>query len=486
MIVTFAPERWSGRRILVLGDVMLDRFIDGSVGRVSPEAPIPILLRARERTMLGGAGNVARNLIAMGASASLVGVRGRDEAGTQVADLCAEIGISARLVTSAGKTTQKVRFIAQGQQLLRVDEEDGVMAADGESELLAALREEMRNVELLVVSDYAKGVVTPAVMKAAIEAARTEAIPVVVDPKRPDLGLYSGATVLTPNAREVLAVTGIDPRDLETAEAAARAALSQAEAEAILLTRGPQGMTVVTAESAHHFPSMAREVFDVSGAGDTVVASLALGLASGQDIATSAFVANAAAGIVVSKAGTATVSRSEIAAALEPKGVGPGHGSAPLETAIEIVHRWRGSGLRVGFTNGCFDLIHTGHIHLLRQARAVCDRLIVGLNTDASVRGLKGPERPIQDEQARASILAAFRMVDVVVLFDEPTPLELIRALQPDVLVKGADYAGKTVVGREDVEARGGSVILADFADGQSTTDLVARRGPELTRSGTR
>ena len=482
------PAAWHGRRIVVLGDVMLDRFVYGDVERISPEGPIPVLRHSREAAMLGGAGNVARNIATLGGRPVLIAAIGADAAGDSVmaaapsAEAPANDGdaaIEGVFVRRADvPTTVKTRFVAGGQQLLRVDVEQvrAVDAATAQA-LLAALAARIVGAGALVLSDYAKGVLEPEVIAGAIALARAAGVPVVVDPKRSDVAVYAGADVITPNAAEARAATGCDTRDDEGAAAAAYSYRTMAGARAVVLTRGAQGMTIVAGDGAPlHLPTTASEVFDVSGAGDTVIATLALALAAGASVPAAAAVANVAAGVAVAKQGTAAVHAAELARALFDRSVASRDDKVLSgEALLARVRRWRAEGRRIGFTNGCFDLIHPGHITTLTQSRARCDRLIVGLNSDESVRRLKGPTRPVQVETARAIVLASMAAVDAVVLFGEDTPRELIAAIRPDVLTKGGDYALDEIVGADLVTGWGGEVATIPLADGHSTTAMIAK-----------
>lgn len=473
-------ERWHHRRILVLGDVMLDRFIYGAAERVSPEAPTLILRYQKETAMLGGAGNVARNIIALGGRVVLAGVLGCDEEGDLIANrLAAEDGIEGHWVrTENNPTTLKVRYVAAGQQLMRFDREK-VLApdasiADALGDIAGAA---IDSVDAVVLSDYAKGVLSPQLVRRVIELAQARGIPVVVDPKTREVERYAGATVLTPNTGEASAICGFDAGGDEAAAQAAELISQRARVSSIVLTRGSQGMMVWDSshaeEGAVAIPGVPVEVFDVSGAGDTVVAGLVLALAAGATIATGARIANVAAGIAVGKRGTAVVKASELARALSSEG--QNRKVAARDEAAAIVADWKAHGLSVGFTNGCFDLIHPGHVELLRKARLSCDRLVVALNTDASVKRLKGETRPIQNEVARSVVMSAMESVDLVALFDEDTPAEMIETLRPDVLIKGADYTIATVVGADFVQSYGGRVVLIPLEAGQSTTSIVTR-----------
>lgn len=466
-----------GRRILVLGDVMLDTFVYGDCLRVSPEAPIPVLRIHRETMMLGGAGNVARNIAALGGDAILIGVVGDDRAGAEFAARVAEeVGITADLVTDGRPTTQKIRYVAQQQQMLRADME-ATHAVDP-ALLLTAVSRHIADVDAIVLSDYGKGVLSPALLAQVIEMARARSIPVVADPKSIDVARYDGVTLLTPNALEAATASGQGCEGDDEAERAGTALLAVMPAtKAVLVTRGARGMTLTARdETARHLPAVAREVFDVSGAGDTVVATVSLGLSAGIGMLAAVELGNRAAGLAVSKPGTAVITAAELIHELRNAEVDMVERKiVTLEELLVDVERWRAAGERIGFTNGCFDLIHPGHVSQLAQARATCDRLIVGLNTDASIQTLKGPSRPVQQETARAIVLSSLAAVDRVVLFGADTPIELIEAIRPDVLIKGKDYTVEQVVGSAFVESYGGRVFLADLMPGHSTTAIVAR-----------
>lgn len=477
-------QAFPGARVVCLGDIMLDRYVYGRVDRISPEAPIPVVAVEREAAMLGGVGNVARNVAALGGMASLLATIGDDEPGREVIRLLSdEVRIDPDLVTDIGRaTTVKTRFVAGGQQLLRADHEVALpLSQGGVDTLLAAARAEIADAGALVLSDYAKGALSDYVLQAIIGAARDAGLPVIVDPKSTDFSRYAGATLIKPNLTELAAATGLPCGTDSEIMDAGHAALAQSHADALLVTRSQAGMTLITRVdggglTAQHFPARAQEVYDVSGAGDTVLAALGLAIAAGARLSDAAALANAAAGIVVAKVGTAVVHPEELSHALLAATVSGAEAKiASTGQAREQAARWRAQGLRVGFTNGCFDLVHPGHLALLRQARAECDRLIVGLNSDASVKRLKGEGRPLQSETARALVLASLTDVDMVVIFGEDTPRGLIGAVEPNVLVKGADYTVETVVGADIVQAAGGRVVLARLVPGESTTGTIAR-----------
>ncbi|MBF0393824.1 MAG: D-glycero-beta-D-manno-heptose-7-phosphate kinase, partial [Alphaproteobacteria bacterium] len=474
-------DRLKQARLLCVGDVMLDRFVHGDVERISPEAPIPVVRIRREASMLGGAGNVLRNMMALGASPHFVSVVGDDAAGREVGNLIgAGIETAPALVVEAGRqTTIKTRYFAASQQLLRADSETLAPLTARSTEALATeVLRLLPQIDVLVLSDYGKGVLAAPLVARLVEAATKAGKAVVVDPKGRDYSAYRGARVVTPNRKELAEATGRPVSTEAEIVEAARHLAQTCGVEAVLVTRSQDGMTLVSGDEVHHLPAEAREVFDVSGAGDTVVATLAAAMAIGAPLVEAARLANVAAGIVVGKVGTAVAYAAELETALRHTDLRAGEDKIlDRETAGEVVARWRRQSFRVGFTNGCFDLLHPGHIALLAQARAACDRLIVGLNSDASVARLKGPHRPVQSETSRAVVLSSLGMVDAVVVFGEDTPLSLIQALKPDVLVKGADYTVATVVGADQVQSWGGRVLLADLAPGHSTTATIARMG---------
>ncbi len=477
MALSRAVRRLARTSVMVIGDVMLDRYVYGTVDRISPEAPIPILTVEREVAMPGGAGNVVRNLTALGAAVAFVSVVGDDQAGSDLTGLIGgQPGVEPwLLVEGARATTVKTRFVSQGQQLLRSDREETAPIGGKLAErMLRIANDTLAATSVAVLSDYRKGVLAGAVPAQLIAAAKLAGRRVVVDPKGPDYARYAGADVVTPNRKELAEATGM-PVDGEAAlVAAAQALRAEHGFGAVLVTRAEDGMTLVDADGAHHFPAEAAEVFDVSGAGDTVVATLAAGMAAGLDLKVAVRLANIAAGVVVGKVGTAVAREEDLLAMLTPQG-GALRKIVTREIAAEQVERWRRKGWRTGFTNGCFDLLHPGHVHLLEQARGQCDRLVVGLNSDASVRRLKGSTRPVQPEAARAAVLASLSAVDLVCIYDEDTPEHTLEMLRPELLVKGADYTLDRVVGADLVQGWGGRVWLAELLAGHSTTATVQK-----------
>lgn len=458
---------------------MLDRFVTGKVNRVSPEAPIPVLEVQDEAVMIGGAGNVVRNLVAFGASAELVAVVGDDPAGAELTSLLTETsGADAHLVTVEGRrTTIKTRFMTGGQQLLRADyEAPAVLQAGARTQIFEHAEDRLTVCGALILSDYGKGVLDTDQIRDLIALAVDANKPIVVDPKGDDYRVYRGATLLTPNLNELAQASGMAVEGDDAVVAACRHIISTCGVGGVLATRSEQGMTLVDGDGVHHLAARARDVYDVSGAGDTVAAAMGAGLALGAPLREIAHFANTAAGVAVGKTGTAAAYASEILTALHEAEFLSGDAKvATAASARDRVEAWHRQGKRVGFTNGCFDLLHPGHISLLNQARGACDALVVGLNSDESVRRLKGENRPAQAEHGRAAVLASLSSVDLVVIFSEDTPLELITALRPDILVKGQDYTHDEVVGAEQVESWGGKVVLAEILDGHSTTETLRR-----------
>jgi D-beta-D-heptose 7-phosphate kinase/D-beta-D-heptose 1-phosphate adenosyltransferase len=478
--------------ILCVGDVMLDDFVYGEVTRISPEAPTPVLTVGHNEVEIGGAGNVARNIAALGAQCIFVGLIGNDEAGLMLTNALGKLGsITSDLVIDKTRpTTRKVRFVSEhhSTHLMRADWETAEPAsAESEAAIIAFAEAALPKAGAVVLSDYAKGALTARVIRAIIEAARRLGKPIIVDPKRHDYRAYRGATLITPNAKELAAAVHRPvASEAETAGAAAELA-RLVGSDAVLVKRSEQGMTLhLEGQEPVHIPAYPVKVRDVSGAGDTVAAAMAVLLAMRTPYEAAMRVANAAAAVAVGKRGTATVSLAELRHRILPAASLAPEDKIVFDWSVldERLAQWRRHGLRVGFTNGCFDLLHRGHIRLFAQARAACDRLVVGLNSDASTARLKGKGRPINSVEGRAEVLAALEAVDLVLVFDEDTPLELIKRVRPAVLVKGADYRREEVVGREVVETAGGDVILVDLVPGHSTTAIVARARPAKEPAG--
>jgi D-beta-D-heptose 7-phosphate kinase/D-beta-D-heptose 1-phosphate adenosyltransferase len=477
-------DQFGRKRVLVVGDVMLDRFVYGHVSRISPEAPAPVIETSGPIDIVGGCGNVVRNIVSLGAACDIIAVVGPDDAARTIRRHLEDIGVAAAgsLVEVEGRvTTVKTRFVAylHNTHLLRADtEETRPVGAAVEDALIAAVEDRIGMADAVILSDYAKGVLTPRVIAAVIAAAQRSGKPVVVDPKGHDYSRYRGATAVTPNAAELAQALG---RPVGNDEAAVRtgalALAGQVDSDIVLVTRGERGMLIVSRDGdAAAFDATAKRVVDVSGAGDTVVAGFTLALVSDAGLRNAAHLANVAAGIVVGKKGTSLVTADELRDLLLSRPHFELREKVKDLSGIDAaVAAWRREGLSVGFTNGCFDLLHPGHVQLLCESRSHCDRLIVGLNSDSSVKRLKGPTRPVQSEAARSIVLAGLAFVDAVVLFAEDTPLELIKRIRPDILVKGADYRIEQVVGHDIVASYGGRVVLVNLIPDSSTTRIIDR-----------
>lgn len=466
-------------KLLVVGDLMLDEYLWGKTDRISPEAPVQVVEVTREDLRIGGAGNVINNLVALGCQVAALSVIGGDDNGTllQKAFTGKGVDISGVFEDPMRTTSRKTRVVAANQQIVRIDRETREpLSLEFEERICGFINERKGEFNAILISDYAKGVLTPRTLEGVISAARGMNIPVVVDPKGKDFTRYSGASVLTPNRKETEIASGITIKEERDFAEAARIILKDVDLEALLITRSEQGMSLFGREGETiNIPTKAREVFDVTGAGDTVLAVLGLALACGRGYADAAELANVAAGIVVGKIGTSTVSPAEIIEA-----TGSGHRDTDtkiknLDVMAGIVNGEKAKGKKVVFTNGCFDLLHAGHVKYLQMARSLGDFLVLGLNSDTSVRRLKGEKRPLIGEAERAHILAALDCVDYLVIFDEDTPLRLIEALKPDILAKGGDYTPDRVVGKDVVESSGGRVELIEFVDGKSTTGIIEK-----------
>lgn len=451
---------------------MLDDFVYGAVSRISPEAPVPVLKESHSRKMPGGAANTARNLAALGAQTRLVAIAGADEDGDILADILAVTErVDAHIIQSPHlRTVRKTRYVAGAHQLLRVDREpDITLDKDTETLLVQAIGEAATGASAIVISDYAKGTVTQKMIAEAIRAGLAVNAPIIVDPKGIDFARYGPVDLIKPNAIELSMITGLPTETDTEIEIALEKALKLCSAGALVVTRAAQGVSYLE-RGGHvcHKPGSPREVFDVSGAGDTSLAAFGISLSAGASLDLAAEFALAASGLAVTKAGTATVTAADLLS-------GGTSDILSQDTLSERIEAWRASGQSIGFTNGCFDILHPGHLKVLEEAKARCDRLIVGLNSDASVRRLKGDSRPVHDEQSRARVLSGLSAVDGVVLFEEDTPLNLIEMVKPDLLVKGGDYTEDTIIGAKEVMETGGRVHIVPLLEGHSTSFAIKR-----------
>ena len=469
---------FSHLKALVVGDIMLDRYIHGEVDRISPEAPVPVIRHAQRYERAGGAANVAMNLAGLGCQTFLAGFWGGDPEQAELASIVQGAGIdTVGVVSSSLPTISKTRIVGRNQQLLRLDIEsrDKHPAIEAQR-LLERATELAGKVHVVILSDYAKGALSDALCESVIRAARAIGTPVLADPKTPNFSKYTGATTVCPNLGELSMATGVPAHESEAILAAGQALVAKHDLQFLTVTMSEKGISVLRPDCTFHSPARAREVFDVSGAGDTVIATLAASLAGGLQIETAVELANLAAGVVVGKVGTVPIAQYELIALLTPSsGLNAGEKILDLERIRKRVGEWRASGETIVFTNGCFDLLHVGHISLLEDCRRFGSKLVLGLNSDASISRLKGPTRPIVGERERARVMAALAAVDAVILFEEDTPMELIRTIRPNVLVKGGDYTVETVVGHEEVTASGGRVEIVSTVEGFSTTNIVKK-----------
>lgn len=460
--------------ILVIGDVMLDNYYVGDVKRISPEAPVPVFRKMSERSVLGGAANVAANLVAANQLVSIMSVIGDDDNGRKLMAKFGEHDIDAKLVSKLQRrTTVKTRFLAENnQQILRLDVEDidAVSKEEGNS-MLKHLKDCICQFDIILISDYMKGLLTHEFCQGVIKMAKASNIPVVIDVKDPKYGKYYDATLLKPNLKELRDLTGKKTGTNEEIVAAAEELRKRCNCHYVLATLGAKGMVLIGDGKPYFVKSLAREVYDVSGAGDTTIAYLAACMANGMPIREAVDIANYAAGIQVGKVGTSSVYWPEVRDYISHEDHGISH---KILSPEEVLHfRKDNAQKKIVFTNGCFDILHVGHKRYLQQAATLGDILVVGVNSDASVKRLKGPSRPVNNEQDRAEMLSAMGFIDYVVIFDEDTPYELIKKIQPDVLVKGGDYKPEEVVGRDIVLARGGKLELISFVEGKSTTNII-------------
>ena len=466
-------------QVLVVGDLMLDEYIWGKVERISPEAPVQVVEVRRDDLRLGGAGNVINNLVALGAKVAVASVLGNDSDGRLLMQQLDLLGVdTAGIVLAEGRTTsRKTRVLASNQQIVRIDRETRAEISSGQERQLAnQVRAVLPACQVILISDYLKGVLSESLLQAIIACGRNAGVPVVVDPKGDDYRKYRGATVLTPNRKETQVASGVAIHDETSLCLAGRSLRTALDLEALVLTRSEEGMSLFFRDGREeHMPTEAREVFDVSGAGDTVLSVIGLGLAAGLSLEDAARLSNVAAGIVVGKVGTSTVSPAEILAAVGRRHKDSDFKIHDSQVLARLLDERRARGEKVVFTNGCFDLLHVGHVKYLQAARKLGDLLVLGLNSDASIRRLKGEKRPLIGQDERSHILAALDCIDYVVIFDEDTPLHLITTLKPDILVKGGDYTPAGVVGKDLVESWGGRVELISFVDGKSTTSIIEK-----------
>ncbi|MCX7821090.1 MAG: bifunctional D-glycero-beta-D-manno-heptose-7-phosphate kinase/D-glycero-beta-D-manno-heptose 1-phosphate adenylyltransferase HldE [Brevinematales bacterium] len=465
-------ENFSKCKILVIGDVMLDTYLYGNVGRISPEAPVPIINIKRESFVLGGAANVANNVAKLKAKSTLIGLIGDDDNAILLKNLLKEENIDSKLFPFLSKTITKTRIVSGNQQLLRIDFEDSFSFNEiDEKKFIEVAKEEIAKNDIVLISDYAKGVCNYNVCKEIIKETKKQKKFVIIDPKKKDWERYEGATLITPNLKELSEFIGESIPNIDReVEKALKEAYSKISVDYLLVTRSEKGMTLYDGKKFYNFPTEAREVYDVSGAGDTVIATLSVAIASGMSLEEAVYTANKAAGVVVAKAGTAPIYYDELIRVFEKQKLNK---LLSLDELLIVLDDLKKKGKRIVFTNGCFDILHRGHISYLFEAKRLGDVLVIGLNSDFSVKRLKGETRPINNEFDRALLLSALEMVDYIVLFNEDTPYEILSKIKPDILVKGGDYKPEQVVGREFAK----ETIILNFIDGYSTTSIINKAG---------
>jgi D-beta-D-heptose 7-phosphate kinase/D-beta-D-heptose 1-phosphate adenosyltransferase len=470
----------SKKLVLVIGDIMLDRYLMGNVNRISPEAPVPVVLLKQSEDRAGGAANVAANLSGLGLHTEIIGCIGKDATGTMLKKIIADSGIRIDnvMISNLRPTVSKTRVMSGNQQIVRIDDESAsAFTVEENNQLLSNITKSLNNKPAMVIlSDYAKGVLSNSTCKIIINQCKQLGIPVIADPKGRDYSKYKGASTLTPNKKETAEACGVDMHETEALLHAAEQLKKALNLDFLAVTRGEEGISLIDDKQTQHIPATAKKVFDVSGAGDTVIATLAAGLVHGLNPHDALQLANIAAGIVVGKVGTVPVTQAELLKALVSEdGQSQADKICDYTQLAALVSHWKENHQKIVFTNGCFDLLHAGHVTYLEAAKKTGDKLILGLNTDRSVSALKGPTRPVVHEGDRARVLAALAAVDAVILFDEDTPLQLIDLVRPDIIVKGDDYTEEQVIGGAEVKSWGGSVKLIPLVQGRSTSRILEK-----------
>ena len=468
----FVSKKWC----LVIGDLILDQYIFGDVERISPEAPVPVIKKNKQHNRLGGAGNVALNLLGLGVKSLLVGNIGKDTNGKVFSNLCKEHNLSTNgLIKDNRPTTSKTRVVAGHHQIARIDEEhisDGPNAID----IKKIMKHINSNPSAIIISDYNKGFLSASLLKKIIQQAKKKKIPVLVDPKGNDIDKYSGATLITPNKKEALELSGLENDDNNLLQTKLKKLSKQKKINSIVMTQGKDGISHITANKVTHYPTiLSKQVYDVSGAGDTVIATLAACIMAKVGFEESFKLANLAAGIVISKLGTAPISNAELIDEIEDKLNDQKNKIYNSKELITKINSLRSKNKTIGFTNGCFDILHSGHVTYLEKAKSQVDYLILGLNSDSSIKAIKGKNRPVVGEVDRARVLCALESIDAVIIFKETTPLKLIKEIRPDVLIKGNDYTPKTVVGANEIKKWKGKLYLVPLLKGKSSSKIIKK-----------
>ena len=459
--------------VLLIGDVMLDKYVFGKVTRISPEAPVPVFLSAHHKHVLGGAGNVFNNFFTLGVKSTFITIIGKDEAGKEVKKLIRKNSLKNIYIYEDTKkiTTKKTRYLANNQQIIRVDHEDKIiLSKNAKNFIISNFKKNISSCNVVVISDYDKGVITKPLIETLIKIARDFKKPVIVDPKNKNFAIYKDVYLVTPNQLEASKITGLDCHTNKEVETCANFIIDKYNINNVIVTRGEKGLTFVNKKKIVHSPTRKIEVFDVSGAGDTVLAILAISISSKIEIEDVLFYANKAAGIVVGKIGTSTITKKEL---FKKDTFHKKDKILNLKELKKRVLEDKEKDLRIGFTNGCFDILHYGHISYLEKSRQLCDKLIVAINSDRSVEKLKGKNRPINNQLSRAKVLAALHFCDYIIIFNEDTPLSLINTLRPDLITKGGDYKIKDVVGSKELLKWGGETKILPYLKEFSTSKII-------------
>ena len=473
MLVNSTIKLFKKTKVFLIGDIMLDRYVFGKVSRISPEAPVPVFLAKSFREVLGGSGNVLNNLVSLGTKTSYLSIIGKDENGEKIKNLLKSLKVSKYILTidKSRKTTTKTRYVSNSQQIIRVDEEStDNISKKIENELIKKIDTLLKNKDVIVISDYNKGLITKRLCEYIINKGNLLKIPVIIDPKNENFNIYKNSTLITPNQLEASKISQMYLDNDEETERCGKMIMKKYNIKNVLVTRGDKGLSLITRKESFHSPTISKEVYDVSGAGDTVLAVIASCIPNNIDKIKSLTLANKAAGKVIGKVGTSTISLQEL---FDNKLITSSNKIFDIKLLCEKLKKDREKGLKIGFTNGCFDVLHYGHISCIERSKQHCDKLIIAINSDSSVKKIKGNNRPINNELYRAKILSSLKFCDYVIIFKETTPLSIIKKIKPDLITKGGDYKNKKIVGENEVKKWGGRAMTLEFVNGLSSTNIL-------------
>ncbi len=460
-------------KVFLIGDIMLDRYVFGKINRISPEAPVPIFLTESSKEVLGGSGNVLSNLISLGTKTSYLSVIGKDENGNKIKKLLKKLNFKSYnlIIDQFRKTTVKTRYISNSQQIIRVDEENsGSILNKVESKLIKKIDNILKDKDVIVISDYNKGVITKKLCEYIIKKGNLLKIPIVIDPKNENFNIYKNSTLVTPNQLEASKISNINIVSNKDTERCGKMIMKKYNIKSVLITRGDKGLSLITKKASLHSPTISKEVYDVSGAGDTVLAVIASCMPNEIEETKALTLANKAAGKVIGKVGTSPISLKEL---FDNDSKVYTNKVFDIISLCKKLEQDRQKGLKIGFTNGCFDVLHYGHISCIEKSKRNCDKLIIAINSDSSVKKLKGKNRPINNELYRSKVLSSLKSCDYVIIFKEKTPLSIIKKIKPDIITKGGDYKNKKIVGENEIKKWGGSVLALDFVEGLSSTKIL-------------